>query len=636
MKPTSHTSRHSASSFDPLNAGLAPPANESEEERAARLEAAREATRVSRAIDAGLAETKRAMERKKRAVKILLLGQSESGKSSVLRNFRLAFTPKYFESERLVWKTVIQLNLISSIKKILTVLQDEWDSCPTSPASNSASTSKNNSTANSPIEGPSSYAYHPSSSGHGHDSPPATSSPTRSPVLGAQGTLPPSSFAAGAGADAGGSESGHASGSGAGGSNIGGNGNGGGTSNGNGLTSTHRRLALSLSPLLAFETSISQVIAAEGLNSSGSSPNNPGGGYTVTVRPGGGWKDRLASFAGVKHHTHGEGEVEAMGGMKAAHILTSGASTISAGSVGSVGSVGSTGSVLSTASAASELTTTPANANVETNTDEPQTPTQTQEHPDPSQVTTVLAACRAEIAALWGDPAVRRCLEGRGVYLRDEGGFFLDDTARIAALDYVPTDRDIIRARIRTLGVEEHRFVTESGFRAGTEFYITDVCGSSSQRSTWVPYFDDVQAILFLAPLAFWQSLDEDSKVNRVQDSLEIWREIVGNPLLAKTAFILLFNKKDILQAHIAAGVQVKKFVPSFGDRPNDVQSVTKYFRDKFSAYHRKFSPEPRPFIFYETEAIDTKSTAAILGEVQEQIIRNHLKDLDVIYSGQR
>ncbi|KAJ7633789.1 G-alpha-domain-containing protein [Mycena polygramma] len=619
MKPTSHTSRHSASSFDPLNAGLAPPANENEEERAARLEAAREATRVSRAIDAGLAETKRAMERKKRAVKILLLGQSESGKSSVLRNFRLAFTPKYFESERLVWKTVIQLNLISSIKKILTVLQDEWDSCPTSPSSNSASTSKNT----SPIEGPShAYAYPPSSSGHGHDSPPATSSPTRSPVLGAQGTLPPSSFAANANTDSGGgSESGHGNANFASGS---GNANGGNGNSGTGLTSTHRRLALSLSPLLAFETSISQVIAAEGLNSSSSS-SPTGGGYTVTVRPGGGWKDRLASFAGVKHHTHGEGEVEAKGAMKAAHILTSGASTISAGSVGSVGSV------LSTA-AASDVTTTPAN--VETNTDEPPTPTptQTQEHPDPSQVTTVLAACRAEIAALWGDPAVRRCLEGRGVYLRDEGGFFLDDTARIAALDYVPTDRDIIRARIRTLGVEEHRFVTESGFRAGTEFYITDVCGSSSQ----VPYFDDVQAILFLAPLAFWQSLDEDSKVNRVQDSLEIWREIVGNPLLAKTAFILLFNKKDILQAHIAAGVQVKKFVPSFGDRPNDVQSVTKYFRDKFSAYHRKFSPEPRPFIFYETEAIDTKSTAAILGEVQEQIIRNHLKDLDVIYSGQR
>ncbi|KAJ7078987.1 G-protein alpha subunit [Mycena crocata] len=433
--------RSSGSSFDPLNATLQPPPNETEEEKAVRLEAAREATRVSRTIDAGLAESKKALERKKRAVKILLLGQSESGKSSVLRNFRLAFTPKYFEGERLVWKTVIQLNLISSIKKILTVLQEEWDESDS---------------AESKIETP--------------------------------------------------------------------------------LTSEHRRLALSLSPLLAFETSISRMIASDTSSS----------GYTVTVRPGGGWKDKLATFG--------------------------------------------------------RTASTPGSPTNENST-------------DPSQVTQVLASCQREIVELWEDSTVRRVLESRDVHPQEDAGFFLDDTARIAAVDYVPLDRDIMRARIRTLGVEEHRFVTESGRWAGTEFFITDVCGSSSQRSTWIPYFDDVQAILFLAPLAFWQSLDEDTKVNRVQDSLELWREIVGNPLLAKTAFILLFNKKDILQAHIAAGVLVKKYVPSFGDRPNDVPSVTKYFRDKFSAYHRKFSPEPRPFIFYETEAIDTTSTAVILGE---------------------
>ncbi|KAF7340693.1 G-protein alpha subunit [Mycena sanguinolenta] len=440
--PDRRVQRTSNSSFDPLSIPLQPPANESEDEKAARLEAAREATRVSRSID------------------ILLLGQSESGKSSVLRNFRLAFTPKYFESERLLWTTVIQLNLISSIKKILTVLQEEWDETDSAESK--------------------------------HETP---------------------------------------------------------------LTSEHRRLALSLSPLLAFETSISQLM-----------DGTTGHGYTVTVRPGGGWKDKLATFAGRPP----------------------------------------------------SATPDPIGEYTGTN--------------DPSQVTQILAACKTEIVTLWDDVVVRAVLEAHGVYLQDESGFFLDDTARIAGLDY----GDIMRARIRTLGVEEHRFVTESGFRAGTEFYITDVCGSSSQRSTWVPYFDDVQAILFLAPLAFWQSLDEDSKVNRVQDSLELWREIVSSPLLAKTAFILLFNKKDVLQAHIDAGVMVRKYVPSFGDRPNDVVSVTKYFRDKFSAYHRKFSPEPRPFIFYETEAIDTKSTATILGEVQEQIIRNHLKDLDVIYNGAR
>ncbi|KAJ7194277.1 G-protein alpha subunit [Mycena pura] len=376
--------RSSESSLDPLSVPLQPPPNETEDEKLARLEAAREATRVSRSIDAGLVDTKKMLERKRRAVKILLLGQSESGKSSVLRNFRLAFTPKYFESERLVWKTVIQLNLIGSVKKILSVLQTALDS-------------------ESPSE------------------------PTP-------------------------------------------------------LTSEHRRRALSLSPLLAFETSIGQMIDSTG-----------SGGYIVTVRPGGGWKDKLASFGRAASKFEAHSPVE-----------------------------------------------------------------------EASQVTQVLDACAAEIVALWEDPIVRDVLALDDVHLEDESGFFLDDTTRIAALDYVPTDRDIMRARIRTVGVEEHRFVTESGFRAGTEFFITDVCGSSSQ----------------------------DKKTNRVQDSLQLWRDIVSSTLLAKTAFILLFNKRDILEAHIAAGVMVKKYVPSFGDRPNDVPTVTKcmqlilHFRDKFSAYH--------------------------------------------------
>ena len=74
---------------------------------------------------------------------------------------------------------------------------------------------------------------------------------------------------------------------------------------------------------------------------------------------------------------------------------------------------------------------------------------------------------------------------------------------------------DIVRARVRTLGVEEHRFTLESGALPGTEWYIYDVGGSRSVRQHWIPYFDDVQAIIFLAPLAFNLVLDEDPKVNR-------------------------------------------------------------------------------------------------------------------------
>ena len=73
-----------------------------------------------------------------------------------------------------------------------------------------------------------------------------------------------------------------------------------------------------------------------------------------------------------------------------------------------------------------------------------------------------------------------------------------------------------MRARLRTLGVEEHRFTMESGALPGSEWYIYDVGGSRNNRPMWIPYFDDVQAIIFLAPLAFNLMLEEDPKVNRL------------------------------------------------------------------------------------------------------------------------
>jgi hypothetical protein len=65
-----------------------------------------------------------------------------------------------------------------------------------------------------------------------------------------------------------------------------------------------------------------------------------------------------------------------------------------------------------------------------------------------------------------------------------------------------------MRARVRTLGVEEHHFVIEKGRfgnclccdilismltgpETGADVYMTDVGGSRSQRAKWVPFFED-------------------------------------------------------------------------------------------------------------------------------------------------
>lgn len=70
---------------DPLAAAIAPPPNETPQEREARERIETEEKRVSDEIDEMLRQ-ERANRRRRKPVKVLLLGQSESGKSTTLKS----------------------------------------------------------------------------------------------------------------------------------------------------------------------------------------------------------------------------------------------------------------------------------------------------------------------------------------------------------------------------------------------------------------------------------------------------------------------------------------------------------------------------------------------------------------------
>lgn len=42
-------------------------------------------------------------------------------------------------------------------------------------------------------------------------------------------------------------------------------------------------------------------------------------------------------------------------------------------------------------------------------------------------------------------------------------GSFLDDITRVTARDYEPSDKDVLKARLRTVGVQEYKFTIEKG-----------------------------------------------------------------------------------------------------------------------------------------------------------------------------
>lgn len=74
-----------------------------------------------------------------------------------------------------------------------------------------------------------------------------------------------------------------------------------------------------------------------------------------------------------------------------------------------------------------------------------------------------------------------------------------------------------------------------------------------------------------MAPVScFDERLQEDQRVNRLEDSFILWKAICSSKLLTRTTLIVFLNKVDILEKKITRGVMVNQYLPSYGNRPND------------------------------------------------------------------
>ena len=136
--------------------------------------------------------------------------------------------------------------------------------------------------------------------------------------------------------------------------------------------------------------------------------------------------------------------------------------------------------------------------------------------------------------------------------------------------------------------------IFHTGSEVGRDWYMFDVGGtrtsvsplsfitarlftdySTSQRAAWFPYFEDCNAIIFVAPIScFDENLKEDRRVNRINDSLLLWKAVCKSKLLSKAQFVLFLNKCDLLALKLKRGIRVQDHFPEFGDQSNDLKTV--------------------------------------------------------------
>ncbi|GLB37323.1 putative G protein alpha subunit [Lyophyllum shimeji] len=467
--------KRSVDTSDPLTRAMAPPPNETPEARQAREEREECAREVSKRIDAELKLAKAAMKKKERAVKLLVLGQSLSGKSTTIKNFQITYAQRSWAEERESWKAVIFLNLARSVNTVVDILAEEMGIAQGSHANED------------------------------------------------DGVRPTP----------------HA-----------------------GLTEHHRALSFKLAPLRQIERDLKTLLGSGSAEVDDSPKRNsyltgPQPPNEFTLRSTSGWKTVLDR---IRNPSRGKDQQ--------LQKVASG----------------------------------------------------------------VIISLKDDIHELWNNRIVQQILRKHHVRLEDTPGFFLQDIYRIARPDYVPSDSDVVRARLRTTGVQEYHFTLDRGTSTSLDWFMYDVAGARTSRAAWIPYFKDITGIIFLAPLsAFNETLPEDPSVNSVHDTFSLWKTVCASKLLANVQLILFLNKTDLLQRKLKSGLMVGDYLPEYQESSNDFATVTTWFRRAFARIYKDHSPPKRKLIAHFTSVVDTKATAQTLAAVQAVILHNDVTEAGLV-----
>lgn len=93
-----------------------------------------------------------------------------------------------------------------------------------------------------------------------------------------------------------------------------------------------------------------------------------------------------------------------------------------------------------------------------------------------------------------------------------------------------------------------------------------DVGGQRSQRRKWVYCFEDVKAVLFIVALSGYDmTLLEDPSVNRLEESLNLFEQIVNNRWFKEASFVLFLNKLDLFREKImSTSRHLRQFFPDY------------------------------------------------------------------------
>jgi guanine nucleotide-binding protein G(i) subunit alpha len=235
----------------------------------------------------------------------------------------------------------------------------------------------------------------------------------------------------------------------------------------------------------------------------------------------------------------------------------------------------------------------------------------------PDSIPVVPSTMAADIKALWADSGFQVAFKSRNLFqLSDSAQYFIEAVDRIADAGYIPTEQDVLRARVKTTGIAEITFTTND-----INFRMVDVGGQRSERKKWIHCFQDVTAVIFCVAMSEYdQKLSEDETVGRTEESIKLFDEICNSKWFNSTSIILFLNKKDLFAEKIKV-TDLSTCFPEYKDGSN-FEKAANFMQRKFVSLNRNQDKQIYP---YQTCGTNSENIKFVFAAVRDIILQGVL-----------
>ncbi|KAJ6249076.1 g protein alpha i subunit [Anaeramoeba flamelloides] len=222
------------------------------------------------------------------------------------------------------------------------------------------------------------------------------------------------------------------------------------------------------------------------------------------------------------------------------------------------------------------------------------------------------------MATLWTDPALKKTwLKREKFQIAENSDYFWDNINRIYSEKFQPSNKDILYCRIPTVGVKEILFNI-----GDKQWRIVDVGGQRNERRKWIHQFENVDLLLFIVGVSeYAKNLYEDKNMNRMHESIKVWKDTLKTNHFKKIPTTIIFNKIDIFKETLSR-VSLKHCFPEYTGNDN-FEEASRYIMDN---YLTKRILKKRDIKYHFTCGTNTEQVQGVVEKLINTIIYNSLE----------